>query len=68
MVQRLLYNAIKEDVVDSEYMNVLADSISSWGTASREAVYIKQTLDKAESSDISGRNSNPNNFPNRRTY
>jgi hypothetical protein len=46
MVQGPLYN-VKEDVVGSEYMNVPAASINSWGTASRVAVYMKQTADKA---------------------
>jgi hypothetical protein len=56
-----------ENVPGSKYVNVFADNISSWCTSSREMIFKRGTdIEQSKVSDIPSRNSETNNFQNRR--
>jgi hypothetical protein len=57
----------EENVPGSKYVNVPADKISSWCTSSKETIFTwGADTEQSELSDIPSRNSQNNNFQNRK--
>jgi hypothetical protein len=57
----------EEKFPGSKYVNVLADNISSWCTFSRGTIFKwRADIEQSKVSDIPSRNSETNNFQNRR--
>jgi Leucine-rich repeat (LRR) protein len=57
----------QENIPGSEYVNVSANNISSWWTSSRGIILPRGAdIDQCKISDIPSRNSETNNFQNRR--
>jgi hypothetical protein len=57
----------EENITESQYVNVPADNISSWCTSSRGEIFTRGSdIEQCKVCDIPSRDSETNNFQNRR--